>query len=168
MRPWFYIRIHYLKRHRHGLDKFRPRILINVCIEGLDFAFLSIDYNMRLAKVFVHWRGTTLSVCSTLLQFSLLLTWPRHMRIFEALVTHHENSSLIIFCVVKISFHHFILLGLDVAWWGHHIARGRVVVIFIDSIFLLYIFVEERQDLATAIYWAKVLFLVLVHHQVRF
>ena len=123
---------------------------------------------MWLTQVFFHWGGTALSVGSALLQFSLLLTWPRHVRIFIALVTHHEDCSLIVFCIVKICFHHFILLGLYVAWWGHHVARGRIVVIFIDSIFLLYIFVQERKNLSATTYWAKILFLVLVHHHFRF
>jgi hypothetical protein len=122
---------------------------------------------MWLTQVFFHWGRTALSVGSALLQFSLLLTWPRHVRIFIALVTHHEDCSLIIFCIVKISFHHLILLGLNLAWWGHHVARCRVVVIFIDSIFLLYIFVKEWKDLSATTNWTKILFLVLVHHQVR-
>lgn len=123
---------------------------------------------MWLTQVFLHWRRTAFSVGSALLQFSLLLTWPRHVRIFIALVTHHEDCSLIIFCIVKICFHHFILLGLDLAWWGHHVAWCRIVVIFIDSIFLLYIFIEKRKNLSPPTNWAKVLFLVLVHHHFRF
>jgi hypothetical protein len=30
-------------------------LMVKACIEGLDFAFLSIDNNMRLAQVFIHW-----------------------------------------------------------------------------------------------------------------
>ena len=138
-------------------------MVIILHVESLHPALLTVDNNMRFAEIFVHRGRAALTIKSTLLELSLLLTWPRHM--FASLITHHEDCRLIIvLCKVKLFLNHLILLALYPTWRRHHVSRSRIIMVFVDGIFFL--FVEEREDLSAATYRTKVLLFVLIHHQI--